>query len=318
MNIKICWDDSMDVLIVGSLAYDSLETPMGSREDELGGSASYGGFSAAFHNRKNGGNGVALVGVIGQDFKSEHLEWYQKSGLEITGIEEKEGETFRWKGSYHGDMAEAITHETQLNVFENFQPKVPLDQTTPKVLMCANLHPSLQSSVISQTKAERVSILDSMNLWINIAIEELRVVITKVDILILNDAEVKMLASDDNLIRAAESVLKMKQGGILVVKRGEHGVLALHPDGIISMPSYPTLELTDPTGCGDSFAGAMAQFLSQKTGAVSRNELAESLVHATVTASFTIENFGTERIRNLSEDEYDVRLSEYRRITNTS
>jgi len=308
----------MDVLIVGSLAYDSLETPMGSREDELGGSASYGGFSAAFHNRKNGGNGVALVGVIGQDFKSEHLDWYQKSGLEITGIEEKEGETFRWKGSYHGDMAEAITHETQLNVFENFQPKVPLDQTTPKVLMCANLHPSLQSSVISQTKAERVSILDSMNLWINIAIEELRVVITKVDILILNDAEVKMLASDDNLIRAAESVLKMKQGGILVVKRGEHGVLALHPDGIISMPSYPTLELTDPTGCGDSFAGAMAQFLSQKTGAVSRKELAESLVHATVTASFTIENFGTERIRNLSEDEYEVRLSEYRRITNTS
>ena len=318
MNTKICWGDSMDVLIVGSLAYDSLETPMGSREDELGGSASYGGFSAAFHNRKNGGNGVALVGVVGQDFKSEHLEWYQKSGLEITGIEEKEGETFRWKGSYHGDMAEAITHETHLNVFENFQPKVPIDQTTPKVLMCANLHPSLQSSVISQTKAERVSILDSMNLWINIAIEELRVVITKVDILILNDAEVKMLASDDNLIRAADSVLKMKQGGILVVKRGEHGVLALHPDGIISMPSYPTLELTDPTGCGDSFAGAMAQFLSQKTGAISRNELAESLVHATVTASFTIENFGTERIRNLSEDEYEMRLSEYRRITNTS
>ena len=308
----------MDVLIVGSLAYDSLETPMGSREDELGGSASYGGFSAAFHNRKNGGNGDALVGVVGQDFKSEHLEWYQKSGLEITGIEVNEGETFRWKGSYHGDMAEAITHETHLNVFEDFQPKVPLNQTNPKVLMCANLHPSLQSSVISQTEVGRVSILDSMNLWINIAIEELRVVITKVDILILNDAEVKMLAGDDNLIRAAESVLKMKQGGILVVKRGEHGVLALHPDGVISMPSYPTLELTDPTGCGDSFAGAMAQFLSQKTGAVSRNELAESLVHATVTASFTIENFGTERIRNLSEDEYEKRLSEYRRITNTS
>ena len=308
----------MDVLIVGSLAYDSLETPMGSREDELGGSASYGGFSAAFHNRKNGGNGVALVGVVGQDFKSEHLEWYRKSGLEITGIEEKEGETFRWKGSYHGDMAEAITHETHLNVFEKFQPKVPLDQTTPKILMCANLPPSLQSSVISQTEVGRISILDSMNLWIEIANEELRDVITKVDILILNDAEVKMLASDDNLIRAAKSVLDMKQGGILVVKRGEHGVLALHPDGIISMPSYPTLELTDPTGCGDSFAGAMAQFLSQKAGDVSRKELAESLVHATVTASFTIENFGTERIRNLSDDEYEKRLSEFRRITNTS
>ena len=127
-----------------------------------------------------------------------------------------------------------------------------------------------------------------------------------------------MLASDDNLIRAAESVLEMKQGGILVVKRGEHGVLALHPDGIISMPSYPTRKLTDPTGCGDSFAGAMAQFLSRKSGEVSREELAESLVHATVTASFTIENFGTERLRNLSIPEYEERLTQYRSITNTS
>ena len=308
----------MDVLIVGSLAYDSLETPLGSREDELGGSASYGGFSAAFHNRKNGGNGVALVGVIGQDFKTEHLEWYRKSGLEINGIEETEGETFRWKGSYHGNMADAVTHETHLNVFENFQPKVPESQTSPKVLMCANLPPSLQSSVISQTEVQRVTILDSMNLWIEIANKELRDVITKVDILILNDSEVKMLAGDENLIRAAESVLELKQGGILVVKRGENGVLALHPEGIISMPSYPTRQLTDPTGCGDSFAGAMAQYLTQETGEISRSELAESLVHATVTASFTIENFGTERIRNLSSEEYEKRLSEYRRITNTS
>ena len=183
--------------------------------------------------------------------------------------------------------------------------------------MCANLHPSLQSSVISQTNVKRVSILDSMNLWIDIANQELREVMTKVDILILNDAEVKMLAGDENLIRAADRS-RNEEGGILVVKRGEHGVLALHPDGIISMPSYPTRQLTDPTGCGDSFAGAMAQYLTQNTGEVSRNELAESLVHATVTASFTIENFGTERIRNLSIDEYEKRLSEYRRITNTS
>ena len=308
----------MDVLIVGSLAYDSLETPLGSREEELGGSASYGGFSAAFHNRRNGGNGIGLVGVIGEDFKSEHLDWYIQSGLTIDGIEVNQGETFRWKGSYHGTMAEAVTHETHLNVFENFQPKVPSSHTNPTVLMCANLHPSLQSSVILQTDVGRVSILDSMNLWINIAIDELRDVITKVDLLILNDAEVRMLASDENLIRAAKAVLEMKNGGILVVKRGEHGVLALHPEGFISMPSYPTLELTDPTGCGDSFADAMAQILSQGSGDISRQELAEALVHATVTASFTIENFGTERIRNLSVEEYEKRLSEYRLITNTS
>ena len=308
----------MDVLIVGSLAYDSLETPLGSREDELGGSASYGGFSAAFHNRKNSGNGVALVGVVGQDFKSEHLEWYRKFELEISGIEENEGETFRWKGSYHGTMAEAVTHETHLNVFETFQPKVPHNQRNPKVLMCANLPPSLQSSVISQTDVGRVSILDSMNLWIEIANEELRDVMKQVDILILNDGEVRMLAKEENLISASKKVLEMKNGGILIVKRGEHGVLAIHPDGLISMPSFPTSQLVDPTGCGDSFAGAMAQFLSRKSGEVSREELAESLVHATVTASFTIENFGTERLRNLSISEYEERLSQYRSITNTS
>lgn len=308
----------MDVLIVGSLAYDSLETPAGSVESELGGSASYGGFSAAFHNNKNAGNGVGIVGVIGQDFQSEHLEWYKSAGLDTTGIEVNQGETFRWKGSYHGSMAEAVTHETHLNVFENFQPKVPQPLKKAKVLMCANLHPALQSSVLSQTEVARVSILDSMNLWIEIANEELKGVMKQVDILILNDGEVRMLADEENLIVAAKSVLEMKNGGILVVKKGENGVIAFHPDGMISMPSFPTSNLVDPTGCGDSFAGSMAHYLSKNSGEVSREELAESLVHATVTASFTIENFGTERIRNLSAEEYESRLLEYRSITKTS
>ena len=308
----------MDVLIVGSLAYDSLETPAGSVENELGGSASYGGFSAAFHNNKNAGNGVGIVGVIGQDFQSEHLEWYKSAGLDTTGIEVNQGETFRWKGSYHGSMAEAVTHETHLNVFENFQPKVPQSLKKTKVLMCANLHPALQSSVLSQTEVGRVSILDSMNLWIEIANEELKDVMKQVDILILNDGEVRMLADEENLIVAAKSVLEMKNGGILVVKKGENGVIAFHPDGMISMPSFPTSNLVDPTGCGDSFAGSMAHYLSKNSGEISREELAESLVHATVTASFTIENFGTERIRKLSAEEYESRLLEYRSITKTS
>ena len=308
----------MDVLIVGSLAYDSLETPAGSVENELGGSASYGGFSAAFHNKMNAGNGVGIVGVIGQDFQSEHMEWYKNAGLDTTGIEVNQGETFRWKGSYHGSMAEAVTHETHLNVFENFQPKVPESLKKTKVLMCANLHPALQSSVLSQTEVSRVSLLDSMNLWIEIANQELKDVMKQVDILILNDGEVRMLASEENLIVAAKAVLEMKNGGILVVKKGENGVIAFHPDGMISMPSFPTSNLVDPTGCGDSFAGSMAHYLSKNSGEVSREELAESLVHATVTASFTIENFGTERIRKLSAEEYESRLLEYRSITKTS
>ena len=308
----------MDVLIVGSLAYDSLETPAGSVENELGGSASYGGFSAAFHNNKNAGNGIGIVGVIGQDFQSEHLDWYKNAGLDVSGIEVNQGETFRWKGSYHGSMAEAVTHETHLNVFENFQPKVPQSLNKTKVLMCANLHPALQSSVLSQAEVSRVSILDSMNLWIEIANEELKDVMKQVDILILNDGEVRMLADEENLIVAAKTVLEMKNGGILVVKKGENGVIAFHPDGMVSMPSFPTSNLVDPTGCGDSFAGSMAHYLSKNSGEVSRDELAESLVHATVTASFTIENFGTERIRKLTAEEYESRLLEYRSITKTS
>jgi len=155
-------------------------------------------------------------------------------------------------------------------------------------------------------------------LWIEIANEELKDVMKQIDILILNDGEVRMLADEENLIVAAKTVLEMKNGGILVVKKGENGVIAFHPGGVISMPSFPTTNLVDPTGCGDSFAGSMAHYLSKNSGEVSREELAESLVHATVTASFTIENFGTERIRNLAKEEYESRLFEYRSITKTS
>ena len=157
-----------------------------------------------------------------------------------------------------------------------------------------------------------------MNLWIEIANQELKDVMKQVDILILNDGEVRMLAGEENLIVAAKAVLEMKNGGILVVKKGENGVIAFHPEGMISMPSFPTSNLVDPTGCGDSFAGSMAHYLSKNSGEVSREELAESLVHATVTASFTIENFGTERIRKLSAEEYESRLLEYISITKTS
>jgi len=306
----------MDVLIVGSLAYDSLETPLGSRQDELGGSASYGGFSAAFHNKLNNGNGVSILGVVGKDFKEEHLQWYQDSGIEISAIEVQEGSTFRWTGSYHGNMAEAITHDTQLNVFESFEPKIPQSHFEPKILMCANLLPSIQLKVLDQVKPRRLTVLDSMNLWIEISLEELLEVIKRVELLILNDGEVRMLAGDENLISASKKVLEMKNGGILVVKRGEHGVIAFHPDGMISMPAYPTNNLVDPTGCGDSFAAALCQKLSSGSGELSRDELIESLIHATITASFTIEDFGVQRLRNISEEEYESRYLDYKFISN--
>ena len=318
MSIKSYWDDLMDLVIVGSLAYDSLETPAGTSENELGGSGSYGGFSAAFHARLDGKPEIGIIGVVGEDFLDEHLEWYRESGLDIQGIEVQPGKTFKWIGSYQGKMDQAVTHDTQLNVFESFSPVVPELYNSPKVLVCANLHPDLQASVLNQAKARRVSILDSMNLWINIARKSLEEVIKRVDILILNDEEVRMLTADDNLIRASQTLLSMKDGGILVVKKGENGVIAFHPDGIISIPSYPTINQVDPTGCGDSFAGAMAQKLAMGEGEISVHELMESLVSATVTASFTIESFGTDKIRNLQPHEYYGRLKHYRMITKTS
>ena len=306
----------MDVLIVGSLAYDSLKTPVGQSEDELGGSASYGGFAASFHNHRNSGNGVSILGVVGDDFEPEHLQWYEESEIDISGIETAEGKTFRWTGSYHGNMAEAITHETQLNVFEYFEPKIPNSHKSPKVLMCANLLPSIQTAVLDQVAPSRLTVLDSMNLWIEIANEELLKVIKRVEVLILNDGETRMLAGDDNLLSASQKVLELKNGGILIVKRGEHGVIAFHPDGIISLPAYPTSNLVDPTGCGDSFAGALCQHLSKQDGLLDRDELIEGLIHATITASFTIEDFGVKSLRNIQISDYDSRYEEYKFISN--
>ena len=308
----------MDVVIVGSIAYDSLSTPSGESDDELGGSATYGGFSSSFHSKRLSGGTVALVGVVGNDFLPSDLEKLVEAGLDIRGIETAEGGTFRWKRSYHGDMSEAQTHETHLNVFEHFQPKIPEDYRSPKVLFCANLHPALQMAVIQQSIPSRISILDSMNLWINIARDSLLEVIKQVDLVVLNDGEVRMLAEDDNLVRASHKVQEMSNGAILVVKRGEHGVLALHPDGLLSMPAYPVLGIVDPTGCGDTFAGALATFLAQGNGGISKAELAQGLVHATVTASFTLQTFGTEKISTLELSEYEERLEKYRSITNTS
>ena len=306
----------MDVLIVGSIAYDSLESPEGKSDDELGGSATYSGFSAAFHSQQLGLSRVGIVGVIGSDFLSTDLDLFVDAGLDIDGIEEVEGSTFRWKGSYHGDMATAQTHETKLNVLENFQPKIPTNATEPKVLFCANLHPDVQLSVLNQVKAKRLVALDSMNLWINIARDKLLEVMNKVDLIVLNDEEICMLANDEDLVSAAKKVRNIAGNPIVVFKQGKNGVMALDSEGVFSLPSFPTTSLVDPTGCGDSFAGAMISILSKGEGQVTRNELFESLVHATVTASFTLETFGTKSIRTLEPENYQSRLIDYQRISN--
>jgi len=195
--------------MVGSIAYDSVTSPVGNVEDALGGSAVYGGIASRFHGNYLGLEKIGLVGVVGQDFKSADIAMLESQGLDLTGLEIAEGKTFRWEGSYHGDMGVAQTHDTQLNVFGDFDPKVPPQSTSPKVLFCANLVPILQSKVLEQATGRRLSMLDSMNLWIEIAKDDLLSVMKRVDLIIINDGEVRMLAQDDNLIRASRTLIEM-------------------------------------------------------------------------------------------------------------
>ena len=302
--------------MVGSIAYDSVESPEGKVENALGGSAIYGGIASQFHAAKLNLGSVGIVGVVGTDFLQSDRERLSKLGLDLRGIETMQGNTFRWSGSYHGDMGVAQTHDTQLNVFGEFEPKVPEFAQNPNVLFCANLLPILQSKVLDQVKPRRLSMLDSMNLWISTAKDDLLDVMKRVDLIIINDGEVKMLAEDENFIRASRKVVEMTGCHTLIVKRGEFGVIAFHGQEIISLPAFPTEKVVDPTGCGDSFAGTLASYLAEGEGDVSRGELRDALIAATVTSSFTLESFGTSRLIGLGEQEFDQRLSLYNSILN--
>lgn len=302
--------------MVGSIAYDSVESPEGKVEDALGGSAIYGGIASQFHAQHLDLGAVGIVGVVGTDFLQSDRDRLSDLGLDIRGIETAQGNTFRWSGSYHGDMGVAQTHDTQLNVFGEFEPKVPDFARNPKILFCANLLPILQSKVLDQVKPRRLSMLDSMNLWISTARDDLMEVMKKVDLIIINDGEVKMLAEDENFIRASRKVVEMTDCSTLIVKRGEFGVIAFHGEEIISLPAFPTEMVVDPTGCGDSFAGTLASYLANGDGEISRSELREALIASTVTSSFTLESFGVNRLIGLDKNEFFQRLNQYNSILN--
>ena len=302
----------MSVLIVGSIAYDSVASPEGSVERALGGSATYGGLSCRFLQQHMTGRETGLVGVVGNDFADEDRKILADAGLDLEGLETAEGETFRWEGAYHGAMAEAETKATYLNVFEHFQPSVPETWQQPNVVFCANLHPALQNSVLEQTTAGRMTMLDSMNLWITIAKPALLEVMQAVDLIIINDGEARMLSGDENLVRAMHALAEETNTRTLIVKRGEHGVLALHEGALLALPAVPTADVVDPTGCGDTFAGALAAHLASGSGPLSLDELRTGLMMATVMASFTLEAFGTTALRSLEGSSFDQRMTDYR------
>ncbi|MBT3641166.1 MAG: hypothetical protein HOJ64_03340 [Euryarchaeota archaeon] len=317
----------MELIIVGSIGYDDLETPEASGSDVIGGSAVHSSISAAFHLPKIPGlpSRVGIMGPIGDDFQGYDLEMMEHKGLDINGIVELEGKTFRWSGKYEGAMNDAETISTEVNVLANYLPNVPESWTIPEIIFCANMHPSSQVSVLEQCNSAKISVMDTFMLWIETEFETLSLALRKVDIAIINEEEACKIAKEDTITKAARKIMSgesLHGGEIagrgprgLIIKRGSAGVLAYMPCGIIALPSYPTTKIIDPTGCGDSFAGAFLANIVGTSGIMEDREiLRNALAHATVTASFTIEGLGSSNLISLERGKYHARVDEYRRI----
>jgi sugar/nucleoside kinase (ribokinase family) len=301
----------MSVLLVGSIAFDSVETPAGSVENELGGSAVYGSLACQFHLQSAGQGITQIVGVVGEDFGHHHKEMLSNKGICIQGLEVSEGETFRWSGKYQGEMDEAETLLTELNVFEHFTPKIPKHYKTSKIVFCANLHPLIQASVLDQIESCRLRILDSMNLWISIARDELINVMQRVDVIIINEGELLQLTEGEHIIPSIERLQQEVGQKIFVIKKGSQGSVAWLDGNIIELPSHAPSQSIDPTGCGDSFAGTLAARLSLGDGKVGVDELRNAMKFATVTASQNLTTFGTHALQTLTSEEFHRQLEKY-------
>jgi sugar/nucleoside kinase (ribokinase family) len=300
----------MALTAVGSIAFDAVRTPFGERDRMLGGSAVHFALAASFFTR------VRVVGPVGDDFGQEELAVLSDHGIETADIERVEGgQTFFWRGHYEHDMNTAHTEDTQLNVFADFEPKLSEASRSSELLFLGNIQPDLQRRVRAEATGARFAALDSMNLWIDTARDSLVAAISEVDCLLLNDAELRMLTGDPNLIRAARAVHAMGPR-IVVAKRGEYGAVLFSPEGAFALPALLLEEVRDPTGAGDSFAGGFLGYLDSLNDAdPSLDELRRAMVYGSTMASFNVEDFGTERIRRLDRSEIDARLRDFKALT---
>jgi sugar/nucleoside kinase (ribokinase family) len=300
----------VSLTVVGSIAFDSVRTPFGERERMLGGSAVHFALAASFFTD------VRVVGPVGDDFTDEHLAVLEDRGVAVDDIEHvTRGETFFWRGHYDHDMNVAHTDDTQLNVFADFEPKLSPESCASQMLFLGNIQPELQRDVRRQSSAEFAA-LDSMNLWIDTARDSLVAAIAEVDCLLLNDAELRMLTGEPNLVTAARATMAMGPS-VVVAKRGEYGAALFTGDEAFAIPGLPLEEVRDPTGAGDSFAGG---FLGYLDGVRADREhdfaaLRLAMAYGSVMASFNVEDFGTDRVRRLGEDEIAERLAAFRRLT---
>jgi sugar/nucleoside kinase (ribokinase family) len=292
----------MSLLVVGSIAFDSVETPFGTATEALGGSALYFSYAASYFSP------VRLVGVVGEDFPMHALEEFRRRGIDLGGVEVAAGKTFRWKGKYEGEMNVAQTLDTQLNVFGNFEPKIPAAFRDAKFVFLANGAPLTQASVLQQMEKPQFVMCDTMNLWMRIARAELLQLLKRVDGLILNDAEARELSGESNLIKAGRLILGFGPK-IVIIKKGEHGSFLFSESFRFALPAYPTDLVKDPTGAGDSFAGGLMGSLAA-SGAVTATTLKRAVAYGTVCASVNVEDFSFDGMRRTTREALDKRLQE--------
>ena len=297
----------MGLLVVGSVAFDSVKTPFGQVEEALGGSATYFSTSASFFTE------VSLVAVVGEDFPQEHLDFLKSRKINLDGLERAKGRTFRWKGEYSYQLNEAHTLDTQLNVFQSFKPRLPKHYRSHEVVFLANIDPDLQREVLQQVTQPKVVACDTMNFWIQSKKESLLQTLKMVDIFIINEGEARMLTGEPNLVKAAAMVRKMGPE-TLIVKRGEYGVLLFNKDGIFSVPAYPLENVFDPTGAGDTFAGGFMGYLSKSMN-FDNAHIRKAIVFGSVMASFNVEDFSLNRLKKLNYKEVEHRYREFRKLT---
>jgi sugar/nucleoside kinase (ribokinase family) len=294
------------VLIVGSMAFDDLELPSGTARDVIGGSATYSAFAASMFAP------VQLVAVVGGDFPKSALDALDRRGVDVSGVERAEGKTFRWAGRYAHNLASRTTLDTQLNVFADFRPKLPDAYRDSSFVLLGNIHPSLQLEVLAQTRAPRFVAADTMNFWISGERATLGKMLKKIDTLVINDEELRQLAEEHNIKRAAQAVLGMGPKR-LVVKRGEYGAMLFDEHGVFFAPAYPLEAEVDPTGAGDTFAGALIGTLAREPE-IDGKSLRHALMLAATVASFCVEGVGTSRIAELGKRDVAARLAELRTL----
>ncbi len=297
----------MSILVVGSVAFDSVKTPFGEADEVLGGSGTYFSTSASYFA------GVKLVAVVGTDFPDEHIEKLEAHDIDLEGLVKVEGETFRWKGRYDFDLNQAHTLDTQLNVFSDFDPVIPESYRKSPFVFLANIDPELQHKVLDQVEAPKLVACDTMNFWIEGKPDALRALLKRVDICVINEGEAREFAGEASLVKAANKILA-EGPRCLIVKRGEYGALMFNGDSIFSAPAYPLEDIFDPTGAGDSFAGGLMGYLAN-TDDISDANIRKAIIFGTVMASFNVEAFSLGKLGSLTLEAIRDRYAEVKRLT---